>query len=685
MKRSQTLLCATALGLIAFIQFNSSIIAQEVGFLARGDAIVTGFSGVVEPMEEPPEGQEVLDETFINPEGISARVSPLAAPGYLWDGRVWPVQDYIEFRAKDIGQVFGVTLDDETFPNIYLTATSAYGLQIVEPDADNDGRPERLKKGKAEASWMAAQWGTTDAEDPPGSVGGPGSIWKVDGKTGNISLFANVAFQGAANGGAGLGNITYSSALKQLFVSDLSTGMIHRFDLQGQELEVWDAGVQGMSDAGQSPVPYDPAGQLDITSRDFDSQDPDTWGMTDENRRVYGLTFHEGRLYYALFGPSQIWSVGLDEKTGAFLRDARWELDVPKKPKKLPVTDMLFGSQGAMILAQRGSIESTYDYANFADPGKARLYRYWKEDPDDSRTPSIWFSPEEEYAIGFEPENRSTDGGIALNHGYKSEGLIDPQVCEASIWTTADNLRRNEELTEYLLPGGPLMIDGLQGAPTGPVKDYAPDRNNAPPWSSYMLDIDQRNTDQSPNTDDPIAFSDTTTQGWMGDVAILRDCNGALAAKTGGGKKAPGYYGWPKEWPFYTSYTEYGLTETPVEHCIIGVSCPPPKPKSCAKPEGKFFCDSQTGTLSYVFDPGLVSGFNANMIKVSTTSPGVSIPNGPMVPLSTSSILEIKGAWKGQLVSIPMCIFDKAAMDSGKAYDCCKTTLTLQAPACVKK
>jgi hypothetical protein len=69
-----------------------------------------------------------------------------------------------------------VTLDDEKQPNIYVTATSAYGLHIVAPDADNDGRPERLKKGQKTASWMDGMWGTTDPQDPPGSIGGAGSI-----------------------------------------------------------------------------------------------------------------------------------------------------------------------------------------------------------------------------------------------------------------------------------------------------------------------------------------------------------------------------------------------------------------------------------------------------------------------------------------------------------------------------
>jgi hypothetical protein len=55
--------------------------------------------------------------------------------------------------------VFAITLDDAPAPNIYLGATSAFGLQIVIPDADGDGRPERVKTGQPGAAFMAGQWG----------------------------------------------------------------------------------------------------------------------------------------------------------------------------------------------------------------------------------------------------------------------------------------------------------------------------------------------------------------------------------------------------------------------------------------------------------------------------------------------------------------------------------------------
>jgi hypothetical protein len=419
-------------------------------------------------------------------------------------------------------------------------------------------------------------------------------------------------------------------------------------------------------------VAFDPANALNIAKKDFDSEDPETWGFTDPDRRIYALAFHNGRLFYSVVGGSQIWSVGFDKITGAFENAAQWEIDVPKKPKNLAVTDIVFTHKGAMILAQRGEIKSTYDYANFADAGKSRTYRYWLESPkDDPTTPSRWIAEPEEYAVGFDDTNRATDGGLALNYGYDKFGYIDTRVCEATLWTTGDNLRRGEnpELVKALLPGGPLVIDGLQGMPAGPVID-----KNLPPWATYMLDVEPSNTDMTLQTDDPLQWSDITTQGWMGDIAIYHPCGG------GAGDVAQ-YYGgagYPWSYPPYIEVVDGG--------CTPGKDCPEP-PKACVIPQGEFECNPRTGTLTYHLGLTLNTGLKANAVKILNSSPGVKVTNGPVINLGASVNLELGTVLPGQLISIPICIFDKSAMETGQPFDCCKTTVTLKAPlnACVKK
>ena len=466
--------------------------------LSLGNAVVTAFSGTVAPdPRRIPRNKSAIDLTFINPDAASARVFDVRAPGFVWDGRAWPAPKTFDVFARDVGQVFGIALDDDTNPNIYLTATSAYGLQIVVPGSDN--APERVTSGHARAQWMRGQFG-------PAPQGGPGSIWKVDGRTGQLTLFANVVLDGAANAGPGLGNIAYDRTHRQLFVSDLATGTIHRFDLAGRELQTYDHGVTARPARNLPPVPFDPSRRTEITDSRFDAENPDTWGLAVPERRVFALAAHrDGRLYYSVWDGPQIWSVGI-QRDGRIGNDPRWELDVPATPRSFPVTDMVFSDAGAMILAQRGGIVSSYDYSVFARPAEARVLRFTLEQPDDPNTPSRWIMQPDEYAVGFRGDFRNTDGGVDLGYGWR-DGRIDTGSCAATLWTTGQSLRDNPSYAARLRPGGPFLVSGLQASPADQVRD-----RNTPPWTAYFVDYDARG-------------DDARASGHIGSVRILRaDC-----------------------------------------------------------------------------------------------------------------------------------------------------------------
>jgi hypothetical protein len=127
---------------------------------APGEPIVTGFSGVVEP-SAPPSGTDPLDLTFIDPDGKSLVIQQLE-PDAPPSGQLIDAPAAFSATAADIGQVFGVTLDDAPdamgadAPNIYVAATSAYGLNLVVPGPD--GTPVRSRVGAADASFMPGQW-----------------------------------------------------------------------------------------------------------------------------------------------------------------------------------------------------------------------------------------------------------------------------------------------------------------------------------------------------------------------------------------------------------------------------------------------------------------------------------------------------------------------------------------------
>ena len=119
----------------------SALQAQEPSFtpplLKGGDGVVTGFSGTVERAGKP----------FIDMDGAAAKIMALSRTG-LARGQLEMPPVRREIPAREVGQVFGIAIDNMVPANVYLGATAAYGLRIVTPDADGDGVPEIALKGQ---------------------------------------------------------------------------------------------------------------------------------------------------------------------------------------------------------------------------------------------------------------------------------------------------------------------------------------------------------------------------------------------------------------------------------------------------------------------------------------------------------------------------------------------------------
>ena len=582
--------------------------------LNLGDAVVTGFSGTVapDPAKPRPANKSAVDLTFINPEGPSARIVGVGRPGYVGDGRLFPAPKTLNVFAKDAGQLFGVALDDQTVPNIYLAATSAFGLNLVGRGAD--GLPERRKIGGPGTGWMKGQFGL-DLQ------GDPGSIYKVDGTTSAVTLFAKVMLDGVPNPGAALGNLAYDAAHKQLFVSDVYTGMIHRFAIaDGSEPGApYDHGVTGRGAANLPPMPFNPANRPNIANSKFNSENPDTWGFAPPERRVWGVAVHDGRLFYSAQNGSateapQIWSVGIAQD-GSFASDPRLEVDVVAQPGPYPVSDIAFSQRGAMILAQRAPVAASYDYSVFTKPGEPRVLRYWLKDVNDPPSPGLWKPMPEEYAIGFAGTYRNTDGGVALGYGYGPDGMINTGTCEAALWTTGQNLRNNPALRTQLEPGGPLLVNGLQGSPADMVRSA-----NEPPAISYFVDYDD-------------TFDDERASGHMGSVRILaRPCAGQVADSGqqpgGSSSSSPPYVSGPQ-------------TPTTTPGCV-GPNCYPPvaTPVNIAikKTAGAVKFDEKTGLWTVEFKLDVSNAGNP-------FAPGNSISITDPIPAGLTLISAVGAPW----------------------------------------
>ncbi|MFV2092247.1 MAG: hypothetical protein ACC634_04115, partial [Hyphomicrobiales bacterium] len=270
-----------ALSLLAFTAITSPASAQQA--MQAGEAFATRFSGEVEFTLS--DGSKF---TTIDQNGVVGSVVDVRAPGYAGDGRHWQNEPQrLPVTASQVGQVFGVAIDDSRPANVFLTATSAFGLHRFDDGSD----------------WLPGQWG-------PGA--GPGTIYKLDGANGYIPQpFADITLNGRPNSGAALGNIAYDSATRQLFVTDLETGMLHRLSADtGADLGQYDHGVDGRAsffDAttnGQAVLPgvaFDPAsaaktiGCTDAggAAADF-STTPGCWNFADFRRRVWGVAVWAG-------------------------------------------------------------------------------------------------------------------------------------------------------------------------------------------------------------------------------------------------------------------------------------------------------------------------------------------------------------------------------------------------------
>jgi hypothetical protein len=495
-------LLLTALTLLAF---HSSSHAQPSpsAVLAPGFAIVSGFSGVLQGGPPRSPGTNPADKLAIDSNGVALRVIDTSRLGGPPAGQLVSAQKMLAIPASLVGQVFAIALDDAAPPNIYAAATSVYGLPIVVPDTDGDGLPDRARRGAPNAGFMPGLFGPVQAG------GGPGSIWKIDGLTGTVSLFANLLLDGTPNLGPALGSLAYDPASRQIYVADRGSGMIHVFNLDGIETGRFDHGTQARGAIGLPPVAFDRNRRTSIQSPQFDSGNPATWGYAPAARRVFGLAVHRERLYYAVAEGPQIWSVSL-APGGAFGADVRIETAVP--PGAAPTSEIskiLFDGGGDMLLAERGAPTGAYDFGALRAHDTGRVLRFRPKPPVAGGTPFYW-EPVGDYAIGFPPNFQNGDGGIALGYGYEGDGYINLAACGGTLWSTGSQLRisPNPALAQRLSAGGALAVDGLQGQAVSQLRPQ-----NTPPLSSYFIDAD-----------DVMQRSDTP--GHTGDVATWRACPG---------------------------------------------------------------------------------------------------------------------------------------------------------------
>lgn len=474
---------------------NGGLVQQLAAPLSAGDVAVSAFSGATLASPNLPAGVDPATQTVIDTNGISLRIFDLSTLGGPQLGQVVVPPVKLTVPSRDIGQVFGLTFDDGAgrtgtgTPNLYAAATSLFGLQIT--GTGPDGTPTRLKEGASGAKFMDGQIGSI-------AGGSPGAIWKIDGVTGAATFLADTAFSGVPNTGPGIGDLAFDRRSRNLYASDLDTGLIHRFDLElnaGSDLGQFDHGMSGRPGAGLPSV-ADDGKVADIQSPEFKVENPDTWGFTSPERRVNALAVRGGRLYYSVAAGPEIWSVELAED-GSFGTTARREVAV-KADQPFAVTDIVFDGEGRMILAQRGTQKPPFDYGRFVEPAQAATMRYV---PAPAGGTELWLPEPEEYAIGLPAGNRMGLGGVTLHRSFNPDGSIGAS-CEQTLLTTGEDLR-NEPALVATIPPGPINVHGFQINDASLVKPA-----NVPPLQSAFAAYD-------PNRADP------EVRGHIGDIEAI--------------------------------------------------------------------------------------------------------------------------------------------------------------------
>jgi hypothetical protein len=560
---------ASAVFALAYV-LSSGVASAQNDPMRPGEAFVTRFSGVT-----PGPG------SVLNQQGTVGSIIDIRTPGQPPVGQHWIDEPQRSpLTAAEVGQVFGVALDDGKPPNIYIAATSAFGLH------------------RAGAGWMPGMWGT----------GGPGAIYRLEAASGyRPRLFATVSFQGRQNSGPALGNIAFDRWNKQLYVSDLETGMIHRISLDGRDLGTFDHGAEGRTSfvdgqtsqpASLPAIPYSPAVQSGLpgcASKNFESS-PECWGFATSGRRVWGLGItrlatQEVRLFYSVwsspaFGQDAAWrQASEDDKRnavwsvrilpdGSFDRSGvRREFMLPDfftEPKDVaragyshPASDIAFpvcSTRPVMLVAERGGVRNLGRSVEnaFATPHEARTLRYELNEGQ--------WQPIGRYDIGF--YDRSAEGppfmrancagGAAFGPDYGPNGEAQLAKPDEYVWMTGDSLcspkgrcnlagLQNQQAGQGGSQQANVQSASAEGASNGqgeddsevhgtqglaenlfdevaPAAAFAPTREpdaSAGPNQSYLIDTDINVDAQGNLIEAELTRNDATR---IGDIVIYQEC-----------------------------------------------------------------------------------------------------------------------------------------------------------------
>ncbi|NNE26136.1 MAG: hypothetical protein HKN09_04785 [Saprospiraceae bacterium] len=354
----------------SFLLLLSSAVLFAQTPLLPGDAVVTHSHQNVVPQSHPDYQREIVLRT------IRSNNTSTAPLGMNWTYPPKPKNDaHWPYWSKDtLGNVFGITLDDHTPPNIYVSQTQIY----------------------------------------TGAISTASKIWKLDANSGIHNLVFD--FQ---NDTISLGNLKFKRIgnVENIYVSNFDNGSIERLT----------------NVSAPSPT-YIPAAtrQNEFNPKFDESPDKDKYIPYGLAIRKLGPGIF--RLYYTKtsrvppFCSNEIWAVDLNQ-TGDFLPLTEMKQNSPtiitNSTKNSPVADMAFTSDGNnMLLAQQ-----TWAAFGVLEPHRSKVMEF------SNSSGNVWVASGNSYPAGWGSGTNSVGGVSYSNHILQTDNQIK---CDTTVWFTSD-------------------------------------------------------------------------------------------------------------------------------------------------------------------------------------------------------------------------------------------------------
>jgi len=439
-----------------------------------GQAAITCFPGFVNG--SPSQGIDMTAPVY----GIvDVRDRTGVSPG-LWSDRSGSnIYHPSHWNAGNLGLVFGMTIDNSN--NVFLAATTVYGCETTIFDAFTTDGPSAVYK--------------IDDNDNISTVvtTGPYDVTGTDNKIPN-------------NGGA-LGNIAFNSVHDMCYVTNLSDGYIYQIDNQGL-----------VSNR------FDPFDATPVSSAAFAPLGDRPWGIAYNpiDNKLYYSNWVEDRGRRNTTRTNEIWSVDIDNNgdiidgTDVLVIELPDHLDTYSplgySDYSNPVSDIAFGENGKMLLAERSMGADCGDAARavvnstrkFSHGARVLEYRNacdsWVLDDGFGDLPFDSYSADLKYIIGnasktITPTSTSGTGTAGANsaggidYGYSSFIVgADDADCDAMVWSSSDYMWECSNQRWY----------GMQGLSS----------NGGNECSSFLIDYD--------------GLSGTEAKIMQGDVEVFR-------------------------------------------------------------------------------------------------------------------------------------------------------------------